>query len=338
MELSFKIKKFLSYRAAYLRDKFTNHPAYQAALDRMIYQPALERIMSGPIEGKLPNEMFSGISDHFWFWLHTRGYRQNPALRNILPGMPSEDVQLQFTGNKGDAVLKEGFAAYKLFKGFYIRHVGPIDECSNILDFGCGWGRITRFFIKDSEPSRIWGVDPVEKMISTCKQHNSWCNFKTINTRPPSPFRDDMFDLVYSFSVFSHLSEQMSNDQLNEATRILKPGGMLIATTRGRGFIEYCASLRKRSDLDSIHPGPRSSAAGFMNTEKSLSDYDSGKYCHTQLVHEGEWSYWGETAISKKYVLQNWTKSLDFVDFIADPSQLNQSVIVMKKPVEASAR
>jgi len=287
---------------------------------------------NGSLENKPHNELFSNISDANWYWLHTSRYRNNPALRSVLPGVPDEDTQLMFTGSKGDTVIREGYIAYTLFKNLYTRHIGPINQCDNILDFGCGWGRIIRFFMKDIESSKIWGCDPIEKIIDICKEQNKWCNFTKINTRPPSPYSDNTFDLIYSFSVFSHLSEEMSDSLLEELTRILKPGGMLIATTRSRDFIEYCAQLRKRKDLDSMHAGPRSSAAAFLNTEESLSDYDSGKYCFSQLVHEGEWSYWGDAAVSKKYVLKNWTRSLTFVDYVDDQKHVSQNAIVMKKP------
>lgn len=296
------------------------------------YRAALEMILIGATPNKMPNELFSGISDDFWFWLNTQGYRKNQSLRNILPGMPDEDVQLMFTGDKGDSVLKEGFSAYKLFKELYEKHVGSLAHCRSVLDFGCGWGRIIRFFIKDIEPLKLWGCDPVENMISICKKENHWCNFIAINTRPPSPFQGETFDLIYSFSVFSHLSEEMHESLLAELVRILKPGGILIITTRHRNFIEHCAALRKRSDLQSIHEGSRSSASAFLNAHESQSDYDNGKYCFSQLVHEGEWSYWGEAAISKDYVLNHWTRYLTFLDYIDDQNLCVQNVIVMKKP------
>jgi hypothetical protein len=50
-------------------------------------------------------------------------------------------------------------------------------------------------------------------------------------------------------------------------------------------------------------------------------------------VHEGEYSYWGDTAISKQYVLKNWTKSLVFADYIDNQKHISQNAIVMKKPV-----
>lgn len=292
------------------------------------YRVALERILNDAIAEKTPNQLFSGISDDFWLWLNTEGHT---SLKNIIPAMPEEDVQLGFTGAKGHSVLREGFSAYRLFKQCYEDHVGPIAHGNRILDFGCGWGRIIRFFLRDVEPSRLWGCDPVERMIDICKNDNPWCNFKIINTRPPSPFEDDTFDLIYSFSVFSHLSEEMHNVLLTELNRILRPGGLLIVTTRRRNFIEHCAEMRKRSDLDSLHEGPRSSASAFPNTRECLSEYDQGRYCFSQLVHEGEWSYWGEAAIPKDYVLKHWTRSLTFLDYVDDHRRCTQNVIVMKK-------
>jgi len=305
-------------------------------IDTVAYRVALELIFNSSGLNKEPHELFSGISNDYWLWLHTEGYRRHPMLRRILPGMPSEDIQLSFTGNTGDAVLRDAFTNYKVFTQMYEDLVSPVSQCGAVLDFGCGWGRVIRFFIKDLQPSALWGVDPVEEMIAISKE-NKWCNFKTINTRPPLPFQDDTFDLIYSVSVFSHLSEEMHHSWLLELTRVLKPGGLLMATTRQREFIEFCAELRARADLDSLTAGISGSAAAFLDTQQSLSDYDSGKYCYTQLIHEGEWSYWGDTAIPKAYVLNNWTShGLTFVDYIDDRSKIVQNVIVMRKSVASS--
>jgi SAM-dependent methyltransferase len=309
-------------------DYFADNKITSSFAKGVAYRTALAKILNDAITDKTPNQLFSDTSDDFWFWLNTEG---RTSLRNIIPGMPEEDVQLAFTGAKGDAVLREGFSAYRLFKHCYEHHVAPIGHCNGILDFGCGWGRIIRFFLKDVEPSRLWGCDPVDAMINICKRDNPWCNFTTINTKPPTPFGDATFELIYGFSVFSHLSEEMHNVVLAELSRILKPGGLLIVTTRRRDFIEHCARMRKRSDLDSIHEGPRSSASAFLNTHEYLSDYDEGRYCFSQLVHEGEWSYWGEAAIPKDYVLKHWTRNLRFVDYIDDRRRCTQNVIVMKK-------
>jgi SAM-dependent methyltransferase len=300
-------------------------------IKNIAYRARLKLLTSGSNLAQEPHDLFRGIGDGFWFWLNTEGCRISSTLRNILPTMPEEDVQLGFTGDKGDAVMRDGFAAYRLFRNLYEHHVGPIAHCENILDFGCGWGRIIRFFLKDIEPSRLLGVDPVEEMVALCKQQNRWCVFERIPNVPPSHLKENTFEWIYSFSVFSHLSEEMHNKVLAELSRLLKPGGLLVVTTRGREFIEACAAMRKHVDLSSLHPGPRSSAGAFPETQEALLRYDRGDYCFTPLVHEGEWAYWGEAAISKNYVLKNWGYGLTFLDYIHDRNLCSQDVVVMKK-------
>ena len=268
------------------------------ALKRMIFRARLKLLTSGSNLAQEPHDLFRGIGDGFWFWLNTEGCRISPTLRNILPAMPEEDVQLGFTGNKGDAVMSDGFAAYRLFRNLYEHHVGPIARCGNILDFGCGWGRIIRFFLKDIEPSRLLGVDPVEEMVALCKQQNRWCAFERIPNVPPSHLKENTFELIYSFSVFSHLSEEMHNKVLAELSRLLKPGGLLVVTTWGREFIEAAAAMRKRADLNSLHPGPRSSGTAFPETQKALLQYDRGDYCFAAQVHE--WWLTGERPLYPK--------------------------------------
>jgi SAM-dependent methyltransferase len=328
------MEQFLKNFAVKVTNKLTGHRSLQIpGSEAQIVEPAdfaaflaaLEAKLESSIENEPPNKLLEGVSDDLWLWLCTEGYRRSSSLRNLLPGMPDETVQVTYTGDTGDSVLRDGWAAFKLFKSLHERYVGSITDCQNILDFGCGWGRIIRFFLKDIAPTKLWGADPVEEMVSLCKQQNRWCNFEAIRTKPPSHFQDNTFDLIYSFSVFSHLSEKMHMSWLPELGRILRPGGLLIATTRGREFIEQSASPRKYENIDSA-------MSIFSNTQQSLADFDSGKYCFSQIVHEGEWSYWGETAIPKDYVLGNWSEWFTFLDYIDDRNRCSQNVIVMSKP------
>jgi SAM-dependent methyltransferase len=282
--------------------------------DDIAYRILAETSLGGamPRKGpdfKRPNELFAGISDEFWFWLCTEGCRTIPTLKTLLPSMPPDDVQLLFTGDKGVPVLRDGFSAYALFRDLYEGHVGPIADTEAIMDFGCGWGRIIRFFLKDVDPSRLFGVDPVEEMITLCRSSYRWCTFDQ-----PTRFQDSTFDLIYSFSVFSHLSEEMHQMWLLELYRVLKTGGLMIAKTRSREFIEQCAKTRKLKDLLLLHQGSRSSASAFLNTKKSLSEFDRG-----------------ETAIPKQYVESNWSRLFSVLDYIDDRNRCVQNVIVVCK-------
>lgn len=54
---------------------------------------------------------------------------------------------------------------------------------------------------------------------------------------PPLPEEDSTFDLVYCGSVFSHLPDWAP--WLLELRRVLKPGGVLVASIHGRGLWKY---------------------------------------------------------------------------------------------------
>jgi SAM-dependent methyltransferase len=150
---------------------------------------------------------------------------------------PNGHTQVRYTGNSEDGTLHEGFTAYRIFKDCYETHVGKIADCRGILDFGCGWGRIIRFFLRDVLPEKISGVDHSSEAIHACRETNKWCKFALIEPDPPTLLASNSFDLIYLYSVFSHLPEEMHLALLRDFERLLIPGGLLVATTRGREFI-----------------------------------------------------------------------------------------------------
>ena len=77
------------------------HPV-KRQIKNIAYRSRLKLLTSGSNLAQEPHDLFRGIGDGFWFWLNTEGCRISPTLRNILPTMPAEDVQLGFTGDKGD--------------------------------------------------------------------------------------------------------------------------------------------------------------------------------------------------------------------------------------------
>jgi hypothetical protein len=122
---------------------------------------------------------------------------------------------------------------------------------------------------------------------------------------------------------------------LLEFRRILKPGGVVIATTRPRHFIIECDALRKSTDIKDIKEFQGGAAASFQNIKKCLSDYDNGRFCHSPTGAGGvlSASFYGETAIPKKYAIERWSKHFSLVDFIYDDEHksFDQNVIVAKK-------
>lgn len=277
-----------------------------------------------------PQRLFGQVSDDMWFWLLTRGLRRHAALQQWLPAVPPADVQIRFTGTAGDPTLREGWQFYRLVKRVLARHNAALSTTSTVLDYGCGWGRIIRFFLKDVAPERLIGIDCFDEVIEICQQTNRWCQFELVAPSPPTHIPANSVDLVYCYSVFSHLAEAAHAEWLAEFKRILKPGGILVATTRPREFIPGCADVR-RGD---ITLGRTGAAAAFLDTESALAAYDRGEFCYSPVGGGGvlDSSFYGETCIPLAYVQQHWSHDFVMLEWIDDRAQCHQNVIVVRKP------
>jgi SAM-dependent methyltransferase len=109
-----------------------------------------------------------------------------------------------------------------------------------VLDFGCGAGRTLRHFLAEAETAKIWGADIDADSIEWLQR--SLCpplHAVRCGVSPPLPLEPG-FDLVWAISVFTHLTDT-SLPWLLELHRVLKPGGLLVATYMGRWNSEILA-------------------------------------------------------------------------------------------------
>jgi SAM-dependent methyltransferase len=288
----------------------------------------LDRILHEPMGQRSPRQVFGHTSDAFWLWCFTDGYRQDERLRATLPSFPDEKVQFQFAGAAGDDTMRDAFGFYLLVKSLVSQHrQQPLES---VLEFGCGWGRIVRWFLHDIEPERLWGIDCMPEAIALCRATNPYSRFELVNPFPPSTVPSEAFDLIYSYSVFSHLSEEAHLAWLTEFKRILRPGGLLIATTRPREFILTCAAARRAGEGRDWAQG---TVLAFKDTEEALARFDRGEYLYEGLGGGGvlDASFFGETCIPQKYVTDHWTKLFDFIGYVDDLRMCVQNVIVVRK-------
>ena len=110
-----------------------------------------------------------------------------------------------------------------------------IKNYKSILDFGCGCGRVTRHlsFLKNSQ---LYGTDYNPTLIKWCQENLTHARFQTNQLTPPLSYEENKFDLIYAFSVFTHLPEPLQFSWRNEILRILKPSGILVMSTNGEYY------------------------------------------------------------------------------------------------------
>lgn len=140
-------------------------------------------------------------------------------------------------------------------------------EGKRILDFGCGAGRTLRHFLAAGDPGEFWGCDIDAASIAWLQGALSPPLHPFVNAElPPLGQPDQSFDLIYCVSVFTHLTASWSA-WLLELHRLLRPGGLLVATFMGEGQSRVVTGERWDEDrvgMLILHPGQSWEAGGPM--------------------------------------------------------------------------
>lgn len=122
-----------------------------------------------------------------------------------------------------------------------------LNSRSRVFDIGCGLGRIAIPLTSEIQQGEYHGLDIVKKGINYCRQQISaqFPNFHFHHqplyndlytsggkkaTETSFPVADSSMDIAVANSLFTHLVLEETEKYIQEAARILKPGGKFYAT------------------------------------------------------------------------------------------------------------
>jgi 2-polyprenyl-3-methyl-5-hydroxy-6-metoxy-1,4-benzoquinol methylase len=258
--------------------------------------------------------------------------RAESQLEEIFGKLPEEATQSQFTGLSQEATFLQALTFIDLYFTDSLRKRIQFNYKHKVLDFGCGWGRITQLLSLYFNPTKIHACDVMEQAIKVAKGNRVKACFDKIETWPPACYPDTSFDFIFSYSVFSHLSEDNSWAWIREFYRILKPGGIAFFTTRHKTHLEYLKSLRSNKEIPAFANG---AAKSFLDIEQTKNRYDKGLFCfdHEGGGGDGLTPLYGEAFIPPQYVSERYgslfSKAI-YVDPIPE-GLLDQATIILQK-------
>jgi SAM-dependent methyltransferase len=182
---------------------------------------------------------FRDLDADVWALLLTQEYDGWPRIRALLPGVPDRALQEAWNGTSGAALAAQGAAFYrKLCERFTLHGATPLGD-ARVLDFGCGWGRLTRMLARDVAPGRLFGCDPSEAILDVCRANRVPAQLARSDFLPEQVPFDGPFDLAFAFSVFTHLSERAHRRCLDALHGALAPGGVLVVTVRPPSYMDH---------------------------------------------------------------------------------------------------
>jgi len=202
----------------------------------------------------------------------------------------------KITKNIKHALKKNGYSIYQ-FK--------------NILDFGCGCGRILIWFTKYARTCNLFGTDSNEEMIIWCQNNMPFGTYSVNHRFKPLHYESNTFDLVYAMSVFTHFSESEQFYWLEELKRIVKSEGIIILTLHG---MELSKAIPNNYQITEENNG-------FILYQEKAGTSRDGSY-QNNAFHTREYVY--------KHYVQHF-KIIDYIEGKAGIDRDQDRVILQKR-------
>lgn len=159
--------------------------------------------------------------------------------------LPPPSLRFSSAGTADETwFLKSGRAAAEVLREV-IDEWRPNRESLRILDFGCGCGRVLRH-LTGWRGARFFGVDWNRRALRWCRKNLPRADFYHDSLGPPLPEELAELDLIYAFSVFTHLPEALQTAWLQELSSRLTDGGLLVLSTSGDAFADQLTEDEKQ--------------------------------------------------------------------------------------------
>jgi SAM-dependent methyltransferase len=236
-------------------------------------------------------------------------YRRHGA-PDQLP-IPPADLRFLVAGTKDISWFLEGGRLAAQSVSLAAARTGEaLEHLDAILDFGCGCGRVLRYW-RHLPDTGVFGTDYNAKLVAWSAHNLPFSRVAVNNLEPQLDYDSGKFDLVYALSVFTHLTKDLQAPWVRELARIAKPGGRLVLSTHGEAYLGRLNADERRHF-----------AAGELVVKNNVSAPGS----NTCAAYH-----------PNAYVREEMASGLDLVDFAAEGAKGNprQDLYVLRKPDSA---
>jgi len=262
-------------------------------------------------------------------WAAANGVLEYPdRLAAFYPPIPPAELRRTACGGRTEqshlwTATEDLEALLSLWEVFSDR---PISSIASVLDFGCGCGRVLRWFPLVVPGAHCHGCDVREASIEWCNE-NLTGSFFTNATSPPLALPDHSVDLVYSLSVFSHLNRASNVAWIRELARVVRPDGRILVTACGAFTLwALCRSDEHQRDFQITGAQAREYLAGLRDQEFVFH----GLSGETIRALDGVEQDYGQAFLTEQFVAREWSDAVDLVGHVPASLSLLQDFYVLK--------
>jgi SAM-dependent methyltransferase len=207
------------------------------------------------------------------------------------------------------------FVAVGKLEYYLLRSLG-LTESQFVVDVGCGSGRLAAQ-LSAFPTIKYVGCDVVPRLLSFARdicQRDDWRFVETTGTVIPCP--EGVADFVCFFSVFTHLRQEDIFRYLCEARRVLRPGGLVIAS-----FLEFRVGFHWQTFAESVDGTRNDSHLNQFIERDAIRAWAAHSGFDIAAFHGGD----------ATYIPVPEEVRFDSGKIVSGSGSLGQSVVILKK-------
>lgn len=254
-----------------------------------------------------------------WLHQHPRAYaaaRSVANLRGLLPayavdGLPGKIHRNDFMALDLPSYIASSKAHFQALGEDMAAAGKPWDAMASFIDFGCGYGRVTRWLPTVLPPDQITACDVTRPCVRWCERAFG------VNGLVAKPeIRGTAFgsyDGLFACSVVTHLSAPMIEVFLQSVAAMVRPGGVAVFTGKG-SFSAQSASATKEYITDAEVQAALSDSGFFFKA-----------YPHYGIPDLGD------TFFTRDWLVQRLPSALELLDCKVARYWTHDGYVVRKK-------
>jgi hypothetical protein len=280
----------------------------------MLTQDLIARLSEAPTLSEVPKVVDVGVS---------------------APANPPQELQQIVVGRAYEEAYAEAVSFVRVADQWSAKHRGaPLSKASLVLDFGSGWGRISRTLLTLVKSDRIIAADVDQNMTALVGSTLPGINSITVGSLPPTFLGDAVVDVTTAFSVFSHLSPAAHTAWAKEFGRITADGGLAVVTVLDRAFFAQLAGAKAAMAAGETNGVTESLAGLFDDLDAATASFDAGDIVYAGNGGGGtlDGDFYGWAAAPQQFMESTWNAAgFDIVEWVPANVLFPQAVVGLRR-------